>query len=187
MDAGALSRLKESHTGLPARLIFLGAITSCATYEYVRPVRPRCQERKRETRRTRMQFIVRTMNGYCPLPRLIQSTPPLRGKKGVLHSGRRRFAQLCERRDLLRPIVAEREHQDLLLDLVVAFEVLSSSRRRRVPARDRLRESADRRRERRNLARSVRWTRIANSARRVHAPARSRRQCSISRFHGETS
>ena len=47
---------------------------------------------------------------------------PLHGKASVSHSGR--FAHVCELRDLLFPVVAEREHQDLLVDLVVAFEAL---------------------------------------------------------------
>ena len=55
--------------------------------------------------------------------RLIQ-LHPLHGEKEFSHSGRDRLAQVCELRDLLRPVVAECEHKDLLVDLVVAFESL---------------------------------------------------------------
>ena len=71
--------------------------------------------------------IARTMNGYVSLlparGRLIRSTT-LYGQKRVSQSGRGRFSHACELRDLFRPVVAEREHQDLLVDLIVGFEAL---------------------------------------------------------------
>jgi hypothetical protein len=72
--------------------------------------------------------IVRTMNGYVSqLPgegKADSVDNPLRGIKRVSQSGRGRFSHACQLRDLFRPVVTEREHQDLLVDLVVAFEAL---------------------------------------------------------------